>query len=74
MLDNYEFCQNQLQHLEEEDLHPPRLLTGNDLMALGFTPGKIMGEILRALEDGQLEGMITTREEAENFVRGKWNK
>ncbi|MGV8058543.1 MAG: CCA tRNA nucleotidyltransferase [Smithellaceae bacterium] len=74
MLDNYEFCRNQLQHLEEEDLHPPRLLTGNDLMALGFTPGKVMGEILRALENMQLEGMIATRQEAENFVLSKWNK
>jgi poly(A) polymerase len=74
MLDNYEFCLNQLQHLEEEDLHPPRLLTGDDLIALGFTPGKVMGEILRALENMQLEGMITTREDAEKFVRDKWNK
>ncbi len=74
MLDNYEFCRNQLEHLEKEDLHPPRLLTGNDLMALGFAPGKIMGEILRALEDRQLEGTIATRQEAENFVRSKWNK
>jgi putative nucleotidyltransferase with HDIG domain len=74
ILDNYEFCQNQLQHLEEEDLHPPRLLTGNDLMALGFTPGKIIGEILRALEDVQLEGLVTSRLEAEKFVLSKWNK
>jgi poly(A) polymerase len=73
MLDNYEFCREQLQHLEE-DLHPPRLLTGNDLIALGFAPGKVMGEILRALEDRQLEGMIATRQEAEKFVLGKWNK
>ncbi len=74
MLDNYEFCQNQLQRLEKEDLHPPRLLTGDELMALGFAPGKVMGEILRALEDTQLEGTITNRQEAEKFVRSKWNK
>ena len=47
MLDNYEFCRDQLQHLAQEDLHPPRLLTGDDLIALGFTPGKIIGEILQ---------------------------
>jgi len=74
ILDNFEFCQNQLQYLEKEDLHPPRLLTGDDLMSLGFAPGKVMGEILRALEDMQLEGTITSRQDAENFVRGKWNK
>lgn len=74
MLDNYEFCKDQLAHLEEEDLHPPRLLTGNDLKAMGFAPGKIMGEILKNLENMQLEGIITTREDAEKFVRDKWSK
>lgn len=74
MLDNYEFCKDQLAHLEEEDLHPPRLLTGDDLKAMGFAPGKIMGEILRALENMQLEGEITTREDAEKFVEDKWIK
>ncbi len=74
ILDNYEFCQDQLRHLEKEDLHPPRLLTGHDLMALGFSPGKVMGEILQALEDMQLEGTITSRQDAENYVLSKWNK
>jgi poly(A) polymerase len=72
MLDNYEFCCDQLQHLAEDDLHPPRLLTGDDLIALGFTPGKIIGEILQALEDEQLEGRITTPEEAQDYVRANW--
>lgn len=72
LLDNYEFCRAQLEHLHEDDLHPPRLLTGDDLMALGFAPGKIMGEILLALEEEQLEGRITTREKARNFVFAKW--
>jgi poly(A) polymerase len=72
MLDNYEFCREQLEHLNEDDLHPPRLLTGDDLMALGFAPGKIMGEILLALEEEQLEGRIKTKQEAENFVLANW--
>jgi poly(A) polymerase len=71
-LDNYKFCCDQLQHLAEDDLHPPRLLTGDDLIALGFTPGKIIGEILQALEDEQLEGRITTPEEAQDYVRANW--
>lgn len=72
MLDNYEFCRKQLQHLDENDLHPPRLMTGNDLIALGFPPGKIMGDILLALEEEQLEGRISTREDARNFVIANW--
>ena len=68
MLDNYEFCRNQLENLTMEELHPPRLLTGDDLIALGFTPGKIIGEILRTLEDEQMEGRITSQDEAKIFV------
>jgi len=68
MLDNYEFCRNQLENLTVEELHPPRLLTGDDLIALGFTPGKIIGEILRVLEDEQMEGRISSQDEAKIFV------
>jgi poly(A) polymerase len=72
MLDNYEFCRDQLQTLDLDDLHPPRLLTGNDLMAIGFTPGKTIGEILHALEEEQLEGRIKTPEEAREYVLTNW--
>jgi poly(A) polymerase len=72
MLDNYEFCRDQLEHLDQDDLHPPRLLAGDDLIELGFTPGKIIGKILQALEDEQLEGRITTQEEAKDYVRANW--
>jgi poly(A) polymerase len=68
MLDNYEFCRNQLENLTVEELHPPRLLNGEDLIALGFSPGKIIGEILRALEDEQMEGRISSRDDAIIFV------
>jgi len=72
MLDNYEFCRNQLELLDQDDLHPPRLLTGDDLISLGFTPGKLIGEILLALEEEQLEGRISTEEEARNCVLKNW--
>lgn len=74
MLDNCNFCQKQLTQLDEEDLHPPRLLTGDDLISMGFSPGKLVGEILRILEDAQLEGTVSIREEAKTFVRNRWGK
>ena len=74
MLDNYEFCRDQMQLLAAEDLNPPRLLSGNDLIALGFIPGKIIGQILQALENEQLEGRISTQEDAEIFVEKNWKK
>jgi poly(A) polymerase len=74
MLDNYEFCRNQLETLTAEELHPLRLLNGDDLIGLGFTPGKIIGEILHALEDEQMEGRISSRDEAKIFVEENWEK
>jgi len=44
MLDNYEFCRDQLQHLAQDDLHPPRLLTGDDLIALDLSREKLSGK------------------------------
>ncbi len=55
--------------LREEELRPPRLLTGKDLLALGHRPGPRIGEILRALEVGQLEGEVADRESALAWVR-----
>jgi len=72
MLDHYEFCLEQLQNTREETLHPPRLLTGDDLLAMGFSPGKLIGEILRALEEEQLENRVHSKEEAVAFVQIHW--
>jgi tRNA nucleotidyltransferase/poly(A) polymerase len=72
MLDHYDFCRHQLQNLEHEALHPPRLLTGHDLMAMGYTPGKLIGEVLRTLEEEQLENRIHNSEEAAAFVQTRW--
>jgi len=74
MLDNYEFCKDKLQELDIDDLHPARLLTGNDLIDLGYAPGEKMGRILQKLENEQLEGKINTKDEAIIFVKEKWEK
>jgi poly(A) polymerase len=71
-LDSFEFVQRFLQVTPPEQVHPERLLTGDDLQTLGFRPGPLFSEILRALEDAQLEGQIRTRKEAEKYVLGKF--
>lgn len=43
---------------------PPRLLLGRHLIALGVTPGPHMGVILNAVYERQLDGDLTTVEEA----------
>jgi poly(A) polymerase len=67
-LDSYEFVRRFLEVTPPEEVRPERLLTGDDLQAMGFRPGPLFAQILRALEDGQLEGQIRTREEAEEYV------
>jgi len=47
-------------------------LTGDDLIHAGYTPGPRFGKVLTAIEDAQLEGRITTREEAFELVEETW--
>jgi poly(A) polymerase len=71
-LDNYEFCKSKLMEARDDELHPPRLLNGDDLIAMGFSPGPLFNEILRVVEDAQLDGEISTSEEARRLVRKRW--
>jgi poly(A) polymerase len=72
-LDLYEFCQEQLVDLKKEHLRPPTLLTGDDLIALGFAPGPLFREILTAVEDAQLEGQLDSYYAALRFVQRKFS-
>jgi poly(A) polymerase len=71
-LDNYEFCREKLTEYSAEVLRPPRLLTGDDLIGMGYTPGPVFKEILHAVEDAQLGGEIATPEEARSLIRRRW--
>ncbi len=61
-----------LAGLTPEKIRPPRLLTGDDLVALGYKPGPCFARILAALEDAQLEEAVSTPEEARAFVQTHW--
>ncbi|MBC7927448.1 MAG: CCA tRNA nucleotidyltransferase [Bryobacteraceae bacterium] len=63
LFDNYEFVKQRRDEFGAEEIRPPRLVNGRDLMAAGFSPGPELGKVLDALEDAQLEGRIATREE-----------
>jgi tRNA nucleotidyltransferase/poly(A) polymerase len=54
----------------QETVAPPRLLNGNDLMSeLGLEPGRVIGQLLEAIREGQATGNIETRERAFDFAR-----
>ena len=50
-------------------LAPAPLLTGDDLLALGYHPGPDLGGALRNLYDQQLAGALKTRADAEHAAR-----
>jgi len=64
MLDNYDFVRRFMDETPAEEIRPPRLLTGDDLLAIGLKPGPAFKEILNAVEEAQLNDSISTREEA----------
>ena len=63
-LSTWEWARQAREHLTEEEQRPPRLVTGDDLIARGYRPGPRFKEILEAVVDAQLEGRVQTREEA----------
>jgi poly(A) polymerase len=67
-LDSYDFVRQFLAETPPEQVRPERLLGGDDLQAMGFRPGPLFTEILRSVEDAQLEGQLKTRKEAQEYV------
>ena len=72
MLDNYEFLHAKREEFANEPIIPPPLVRGDDLKALGLTPGPQFGEILEAVETRQLEGAFHDRDEALAWVRQEY--
>jgi len=62
--ESYDFIRQKLAEFNVETLHPPRLISGRDLIAAGYAPGPAFAEALEAVETGQLEGQIQTAREA----------
>jgi poly(A) polymerase len=68
-VENWEYAQEFIAKTPAEEVHPARLVTGDDLLEMGFLPGPEFKTILQAVEDAQLEGLLRTREEALAYVR-----
>jgi tRNA nucleotidyltransferase/poly(A) polymerase len=68
----YDFCRTQLASLSAQQMNPPALVTGRDLIAIGFTPGPRFKEILHAVEEQQLEGTLADRTAALAWVRSHY--
>jgi len=68
-LRTFEFIQQKQAEIPPETMRPRPLVTGDDLIAAGHSPGPKFREILEAVEDAQLEGRLPSREAALEFVQ-----
>ncbi len=68
----YEFCCARRAELGADQLRPAPFIRGRDLLALGYPTGPLYGEILNAVEEKQLEGELTSRDEALAWVTRRY--
>jgi poly(A) polymerase len=65
----WNFCRNAMSTMTPAEIRPPRLIGGEDLKGLGFNPGPRFKQILKDVEDQQLDGILATRDDALEYVR-----
>jgi poly(A) polymerase len=68
-LASYDLVRQKLAATPAEAMRPQPLITGRELISAGYPPGPRFKEILSAVEDGQLEGRLQSKESAIEFVR-----
>lgn len=68
-----DFCRQKLA-LPAEQLNPPPLVTGDDLLAMGVPKGKLYSVLLSTARAAQLDGVVKTANEAREFIRQRWRQ
>lgn len=71
LLDNHDFLRDKQVEFSNAPLIPPPLITGRDLISSGYKPSPLFKKILDAVEAMQLEGAVTTPEEALAWVKAQ---
>ncbi len=68
-IEHVEFCARVLRDTPPEELNPPPVLTGEDLIAKGLKPGPAFKRLLDAVREAQLEGRAATKDQAHDLVQ-----
>ena len=68
-LTNYELARTLLAETPRQEIKPPPLLRGDDLIGQGYRPGPLFKVILGAVEDAQLEARIHNTADAIRLVK-----
>ena len=53
--------------IDEKDIRPKPLLDGHELMALGATPGPMVGQLSQEMYIAQLEGQLKSKKDAQEW-------
>jgi poly(A) polymerase len=64
----------ELKEQLEKESQKKRLITGDDLIKLGFKPGPLFKEILQDVEIQILEKKFTSKEELLEYIKEKYGK
>jgi poly(A) polymerase len=70
----YDFAKQKYEAAPAESLRPKPLITGRELIAAGYRPGPKFKAMLDVAEDAQLEGIVSTSEQALSLVRERFGK
>jgi poly(A) polymerase len=65
----YDLTRKKMAELPPDGVRPAPLVNGEDLINAGYKPGPLFKEILGTVEDAQLEGRLTSKQEAMRFVQ-----
>ncbi len=68
-LEHVEFCERVLREMPPDELNPPPVLTGEDLITVGLKPGPDFKRLLDSVREAQLEGQIRSKDEALSLVQ-----
>ena len=71
-LRGFNFAVEKRRQWSLEEIAPHPLVSGDDLISMGFIPGPVFKEILTRVEDEQLDGRLTTAQQALDFIAGKY--
>jgi hypothetical protein len=68
-----DFCRDKLR-LPPQELNPAPLVDGDDLRRVGIPPGPIYSELLMAIRDRQLMGVLTDKQASLQWALQQWNE
>jgi len=73
-LEAYEFVESFVRLTPPEVVRPAKLVTGEDVLRLGYLAGPLIGKILAEVEEAQLNGELASKEEAIAFIMSRFRQ